>query len=116
MWQAFAMVTLLLAAVLGLFLAGRWLSRALARHRPDDLAVAQVTPTGVVLAIAMAVAVTGGLATRVFAPDSALGRLLGSFEGAGIALMALIGAYAWAWAALHMLGHPPIRWRGLREP
>ncbi len=116
MWKAWLVIALLLGALAGLFLCGRRLSHAVARRRPDSPAVVEVTPTGIALTIVMALVMTGGLAAARLAPESPLGRLLGTVEGAGIALMALVSAFAWASAALQLLGHPPIRWKGLRRP
>jgi hypothetical protein len=105
-------LSVLLLIMVTLFFAGRWLSRYWSQRHPTSHAVAEVTPTGMVLYGCLVLALVVGAAVRKADPDGPLGLFLNSRDGLQIAIVVAVVIFALAWTALELLGHSPIRRKG----
>jgi hypothetical protein len=92
--------------ILGIVMAGRWLSRRVVAKDPGSELVRPLAKTGIALNACLVVMLLLGLCARQLAPESPLGAFLVTPRGVIAGLVALCIGFAVAQAAFRACGYP----------
>jgi hypothetical protein len=114
MWLVAALLGILLAVCLGVFLVGKYAQRTLTRTSPENVALHRITPLGLAWQAGFVAYLLMIPATYYLMPDTRLAAFLGNWYGVPLAFVLGLVLFTAGGVALELAGFR-MGWRPRRR-